>query len=279
MARPPKARAIERLKRTLTEIPQLKHIPYGSPERLQGSPQFSKWYRETRIAISNTFGDNSEQLATFQSIRFSPRTWLGGASDEYFQPFYIQGLDSAVALVSSMILEISEYWSDEIQETEPVRPQAQEKAESSAKKVFVAHGSDEGAKESVARFLQRIRLEPVVLSELPAKGQTIIEKFKSNSDVRFAVALLTPDDAGSRSNEARLKPRARQNVIFELGFFIGSLGRDRVCALIKGEPEIPSNYVGVEYIPLDESGGWQMKLMRELKEAGFDVDANRAFGA
>ena len=279
MARPPKAKAIEHLTKTLVEIPQLNRILYGSPERMRGSPQFRKWYRDTCIAITNTFGDDSEQLATFQAIPYSPQTWPARASDEYFQPFYIQGLGSAVAIISSMIKEINEYWPDENQVTIPVMSQTQGTDHTATKKVFVAHGRDEAAKESVARFLQKVGLEPVILSELPARGQTIIEKFKSNSDVRFAVALLTPDDAGSRRGETEPKPRARQNVIFELGFFIGSLGRDKVCALTKGEPEIPSNYAGVEYISLDESGGWQMKLVGELKAAGFDVDANRAFSA
>ena len=92
------------------------------------------------------------------------------------------------------------------------------------------------------------------------------------------MALLTPDDAGGLSGEAEQSPRARQNVIFELGFFIGKLGRDRVRALTKGEPEIPSDYAGVEYIQIDEAGGWKMILMKELKAAGFHVDANRVIG-
>ena len=118
----------------------------------------------------------------------------------------------------------------------------------------------------------------MILSELPARGQTIIEKFDSSSDVGFAVALLTPDDAGALSGQAELGPRARQNVIFELGFFIGKLGRGRVCALTKGEPEIPSDYAGVEYIPLDDHGAWRMRLFRELRAAGFEIDADRLVG-
>ena len=92
----------------------------------------------------------------------------------------------------------------------------------------------------------------------------------------FAIALLTPDDIGSLAGEEQsLKPRARQNVIFELGYFTGKLDRGRVCALKGENVEIPSDYDGVLYIPLDESGGWQMILMRELKNAGFEIDANR----
>lgn len=279
MDQPPKTKAIERLKKTLTEIPQLKHIPYGSPERLQGSPQFRKWYRDTCIAINSTFGEHSEQLATFESTRYSPQAWYAGASDASFQKYYIQGLDTAAALISSMIDEINEYWGNDGRESPSPISDAQRSELPATNTVFVIHGRDESTKDSVARFIQDVGLVPVILSELPAKGQTIIEKVESNSDVGYAVALLTPDDAGALSSEAELNPRARQNVIFELGFFIGKLGRRKVCALTKGEPEIPSDYAGVVYIPLDDHGAWRVGLFRELREAGFNIDADRLVGA
>ena len=91
---------------------------------------------------------------------------------------------------------------------------------------------------------------------------------------------MTPDDVGSlKDGEPNLKPRARQNVIFEFGYFIGTLSRKRVCALVKGNVEKPSDYDGVLYIPLDDLGAWEMGLIKELKTAGFNVDANRAFSA
>ena len=82
---------------------------------------------------------------------------------------------------------------------------------------------------------------------------------------------------GLQGNKDTVKPRARQNVIFEFGYFIGKLGRKRVCALVKGDVEKPSDYNGVLYIPLDNSGGWNNKLIRELKTAGIQVDANLVF--
>ena len=117
----------------------------------------------------------------------------------------------------------------------------------------------------------------MILHEQPNQGRTIIEKFEEHAQVGFAVVLLTPDDVGSLKGENNhLKPRARQNVIFEFGFFIGRLGRHRVCALTKGDVEIPSDYDGVVYVPLDDHGAWKMKLVKELKAAEFDVDANLA---
>ena len=112
--------------------------------------------------------------------------------------------------------------------------------------------------------------------EQPNQGRTLIEQFEQHAQVGFAVALLTPDDVGAlKSNEKKLKPRARQNVVFELGYFLGLLGRERVCALTKGNVEIPADYDGVVYISLDD-GGWKMDLIRELRNVDFDVDANRA---
>ena len=150
-------------------------------------------------------------------------------------------------------------------------------AESKMRDVFIIHGHDDGTKETVARFIERLGLKPIILHEQPNQGQTIIEKFERHAEVAFAIALLTPDDIGSLAGEEQsLKPRARQNVIFELGYFTGKLHRGRVCALTKGNVEIPSDYDGVLYIPFDASGAWRMELVRELKTAGFEVDANLA---
>ena len=91
------------------------------------------------------------------------------------------------------------------------------------------------------------------------------------------MALLTPDDLGAhKGEESTLNPRARQKVIFEFGYFMGKLSRKRVCAMLKGDVEKPSDYAGVLYIPLDDSGGWKMKLIKELQSAGLDIDANKA---
>ena len=115
------------------------------------------------------------------------------------------------------------------------------------------------------------------MAEQASQGSTIIEKFETHANVSFAIALLTPDDAGSLDSEtAAPRPRARQNVIFELGYFIGRLGRKNVCALTKGEVEIPSDYSGVVYVPLDAGEGWKIGLVKELKAAGLSVDANLA---
>lgn len=141
-------------------------------------------------------------------------------------------------------------------------------------KVFIVHGHDDGAKQNVARLLEKLKLEPIILHEQPNRSQTVIEKFEANSDVGFAVVLLTPDDVGRAAGDSTLKSRARQNVFLELGYFIGLLGRDRVCALKKGDIEIPSDYVGVLWEPMDDGGAWKTNLAKELKAAGYSIDLN-----
>lgn len=146
-----------------------------------------------------------------------------------------------------------------------------------SRRVFIVHGHDAAAKESVARFLSKLDLEPVVLHEQPNAGRTIIEKFEAHSDVAFAVVLLTPDDVGYPVGNAGVaKARARQNVILELGFFTAALGRSHVCALYTGGIEIPTDFAGVLYHEMDSGGAWRLMLARELKAAGLNIDMNRA---
>lgn len=149
-------------------------------------------------------------------------------------------------------------------------------ANDSSRTVFVVHGHDEAVKQSVARFLEKLDLSAVILHEQPNKGRTTIEKFEAHSDVGFAVVLLTPDDLGTvASSPHKLQQRARQNVILELGYFIGKLGRSRVCALYTEGVEIPSDIHGVVYIPYDTAGAWKVGLAKEISAAGIAVDMNR----
>lgn len=142
-----------------------------------------------------------------------------------------------------------------------------------ARKVFIVHGREEGPREAVARFLERLQFEAIILHERANQGRTVIEKIEAHGDVGFAVVLLTPDDEGNFRGESS-RPRTRQNVLLELGYFIGRLGRSRVCALMCGDQEVPSDFGGVVYETYDAGRGWQQALARELKAAGFEIDWN-----
>ncbi len=142
------------------------------------------------------------------------------------------------------------------------------------RKVFVVHGHDGEAQQAVARFMERIGFEAIILHERANQGRTVMEKIEAEAGVGFAIVLLTPDDEG-RVIGGELQPRARQNVMLELGYFIGRLGRHRVCALKRGELEIPSDFAGVVWEQMDDGGGWKQSLGRELDAAGYSVDWNK----
>jgi len=142
------------------------------------------------------------------------------------------------------------------------------------RRVFVVHGHDEGARETVARFLEKIGFEPIILHEQASRNRTVIEKIEAFQDVDFAVVLLTPDDEGCVKG-GELKPRARQNVILELGYFMGRLGREKVCALKRGAVDIPSDFAGVVWVEMDSGIGWKQALGHELSAAGHEIDWNK----
>ncbi|MBD58528.1 MAG: nucleotide-binding protein containing TIR-like domain protein [Citromicrobium sp.] len=147
-------------------------------------------------------------------------------------------------------------------------------------KVFIVHGRDDGLKNEVALWLHRIGMDEVILHEQPNQGRTIIAKFRDlAADAVFAVVLATPDDVGSLSGAEKMCPRPRQNVVLELGFFIGALGPERVAALVAGDDiEMPSDYDGVLYTRYDNAGGWKLALLKEFLAAGIPFDATAAIG-
>lgn len=147
-----------------------------------------------------------------------------------------------------------------------------------ANSVFLVHGHDEGAKHSVARFIEQLGVEPVILQEQINRGKTVIEKFEDfAARAGFAVVLMTPDDVGhAKVGENELRARPRQNVILELGYFAAKLGRSKTLVLVKGELEMPSDIIGLAYEPMDRGEGWKIRLARELRAAGFAIDLNKA---
>jgi predicted nucleotide-binding protein len=147
------------------------------------------------------------------------------------------------------------------------------------KKVFVVHGRDEVAKTSLEVFLHEIGLEPVVLHRQADVGMTVIEKFEKHSDVGYAFILLTPDEVAYLSSEEdkpdairEKEKRARPNVIFEFGYFVGKLGRSRVCCLYTGDVALPSDVSGMIYKRYDRSiEEVAYSVIKDLKASGYAV--------
>jgi predicted nucleotide-binding protein len=159
----------------------------------------------------------------------------------------------------------------EVMILEDAQPTAPEPAPGS-KKIFLVHGRDEAAKNEVALFLRNLGLDPIILHLRPNGGRHLLTKFREESEgANFAVVLMTPDDVGGIAG-ADVQPRARQNVVFELGFFIGKLGPEHVAALLKSDVEKPSDFDGIAYIPYGQGASWKTELAREMHHAKIPFD-------
>jgi predicted nucleotide-binding protein len=267
------------------------------PRSVQGSDDPKVKALEVAIdeALTNVFGNGTveynryrEAAALDHGVRMLDVTpsWIaarGGQSGGYHENLHEvhQDLTDAKSLSLVLLRQAARGLEERIadQEAAAPAPLAPAPRPRSSRKVFVVHGHDEAALQAVARFLEQIELEAIILREQPDAGRTIIEKFEDCAgEVGFAVVLLTPDDLASGGGSASAPAaRARQNVIFELGYFAGKLGRGRACLLRKGDVDIPSDLYGVIYTELDAAEGWKIKLIRELKAANLEFDANKVW--
>lgn len=267
--------AAEKIRNRIRIGSELQNLPANSPAELEnGIKEMEKWQAYNKDLLNSIF--TIPKLAeeySFQSIG-QVRISLGGPRSigETFRSNMDQ-LKRRIQILESIIERLELF--PLAQGVAPIPPEPKEKREL-GNKVFVVHGDDEEAKQSVARLLEKLELEPIILHEKAIEGRTIIEKLEHYSDVDFAVILLTPDDVGAEKEKAsELKPRARQNVILELGYFIGKLTRKRVCPLYRGSVDLPSDYIGAGYIQMDDPGAWRYELAKELKAGGFSVDVNK----
>jgi predicted nucleotide-binding protein len=221
---------------------------------------------------------------TSKSVTISPPPMVGGLIMKNLNPFDCifdapYGLSVVPCIIDSIdatigIIETNDSFFDNTQS--PIKKD-DKKNNVKSNRIFIVHGRNNELKETTARFLEKLGLTPIILHEQLNHGKTIIEKFEDYSDVGFAIVLMTPDDMGYFTEENTPKCRARQNVVFELGYFIGKLGRTNVAAIIKGDIEIPTDISGVLYIGVDNSDAWKMMLAKEIKGAGYSIDLNKLF--
>ena len=260
--------AITKLRKRINQVTSLDPSQVQFDDAMVGNVN-----RNIRETIREIYGSNSPEFKDHEHHRIWHGGYNSGDSASRRQEKFAAGIPQTVTMLEGLISSLEEKREDvRLDEAAPVPGTA---PLAGTRRVFVVHGHDKAAKEAVARFLSKLDLEPVILHEQPNQGRTVIEKFERHADVDFAVVLLTPDDIGHPpGSPGDAKPRARQNVIFELGYFVGRLGRSRVCALHKGNVEILSDYQGVIYVPMDDAQAWQLRLAGEIKAAGIDVDLN-----
>ena len=262
---------IRKLRRRIEDVKGLEalHASYDDP-------RVDVVESDIKATIRDVFGPSSPEFAEHQYHRL----WKGGImiGEDWEAPAKFKaGMLQSIAILDGLIARLEEKRAD-LSESVAFPLPSSESAET-RRRVFVVHGHDAAAKLSGEGFIRQLRLEPTVLSDRPNEGRTIIEKFEHHSDVAYAVVLLTPDDLGAaKADSENRQPRARQNVVLELGYFIGRLGRSKVCALYRGSVELPSDLHGVLYVPMDDGDGWKLRLAKEIKAAGLDVDMNLALG-
>jgi predicted nucleotide-binding protein len=226
---------------------------YGQTWHLVPQPYWESGGRSVN-AFQQVLGQSDLQVAQYDP--FWLQNW-GGCSS---------AIQQAVGRQKERIAQLKERAST-VRPTEASRPPPA--------KVFIVHGHDRTVLAEVARFLGKLDIESIILMEQPHGGRTLMEKLERNSDVAYAVVLCTADDFGRAEDEQELQQRPRQNVILELGYFIGSLGRGNLCVLREEGLDMPSDFHGVGYHVLDATGAWQLSLAREMKAAGLPVDLNK----
>lgn len=268
-------RAIKLIEDRISELEQfdIKKVTSSTPELLALSNSIAS-------TLERAFGENTSAYQRYSTATKLQYVTMAFSMDGYsrtidYQTPTARNITQSIALLRSAqgeLREDLEYRQARESDTQSAKPTAVRLSN----RVFVVHGHDEAALHSLARFLEKLGLEAIVLREQPDQGRTIIEKFEAMAaEVGFAVVLLTPDDLGGAVKSESPDPRARQNVVFELGYFAGKLGRGRVCLLRKGYVEVPSDLYGVIYTDMDAADGWQTKLVRELKAAKLEFDANK----
>jgi predicted nucleotide-binding protein len=215
-------------------------------------------------------------ISVYHPILHIGRGGQVGPSPDQIREGLVRGRNRAIALLDGEVASLRESVPQEMEagDTESDNDASKEPCTD----IFIVHGHDDAAKTEVALFIERAGLKPIILHDQVDAGQTIIEKFERHGGAAgFAVVVLTPDDVGGVDRDHLLR-RARQNVIGEMFWFAGRLGRDRVCALVKGDIEMPSDFAGVVYSVFDDHGGWKVKLRKELRAAGYAGDWERALG-
>lgn len=252
-----------------------RSLEYDGAQKDEFLCQLQVWNNMCREIFIRSFEHpNNTDLAGFDHN--TPSYIISDIVEEYkssirYKIAYIEGFIKRLSLIPCKA------------ETNVVKPTAIEKIEKNTKKVFVVHGHNNALKVEVARTIELLGLKAIILHEQEDFGNTIIEKFEANAtDVGFAVILLTSDDLGvskkdiakeekEKGYKAEYKERARQNVVFEMGYFIGKLDRAHVFELMENGVEKPGDIDGIIYTSVDEEGMWKVKLAKRLKACGYPV--------
>lgn len=251
----------EKMDQIIKEIDELLGANVSSSDA-----SFQAWKTKAERFLIRKFGQDSLEYKKFDDTAFSLRLFQINTPENEFVEACQKDLLKTKAIFQTYLEEMME---EEDNNTKVLATSARDYS-----RMFIVHGHDGELKQAVARIIEKQEIEAVVLSEKANIGRTIIEKFEDYADVDGAICLFTADDLGKERNGSLENARARQNVIFETGFFMGKLGRDRVMILVDKDVEIPSDLSGVVYT---SSSNWELELLKEVKAMGYSIDFNKLF--
>lgn len=255
-----------------------------------GDQRFKDWELKVSCYLSHRYGIQSVEMEEFRKTEFEDVFDFDNAEKKI--ETCRKGLEATKRTFKIYLKEISKEMLENAQKSmrQQLREMQKERYEGGMlmnasqevsmkkakeyKKVFIVHGHDNGLKQEVARLVEKQGLEAIILSEQANRGKTIIEKFEEHSDVGAAICLFTGDDYGRAKDAEEDKLRARQNVVFEAGFFMGKLGRENVVLIANPDIEIPSDLKGFVYT---NEKSWQIDALKELKTIGYAIDLNKLF--
>lgn len=239
------------------------------------SPEFKAWRFKTKRFLTTCYGTYSEEKEIFLKTNFGMLN-SGEPSEKIAE--CKKGLMECREMFKVYLEEFKpEDLTEIIKSVEEINKSAleiPETKEPDLKKVFVVHGHDNALKQEMARIIEKQGLEAIILSEQVNEGKTIIEKIEENSDVGAAICLFTGDDFGRAKSVDNENLRARQNVVFESGYFMGKLGRKNVIIVADKNLELPSDMQGVVW---SDSSNWKTEVLQGLDKIGYIIDFNKLF--
>lgn len=253
------------LNRSITQVEQLEEL----------ESDFYKWNDYNSEYLKQVFNnENSEYKDNYDNVNDWVGGFFGGGPDSPQEKYkrLRKKISNKIGVLEKLVEKV-DLLKSELSEQPAIKESSFSAIDND--NVFIVHGHNTAVQQSVARVIEKLGLNPIILHEQANNGKTIIEKFEKHSDVGFAIILMTDDDEGKAKTDIDLRNRARQNVIMELGYFIGKLGRERVLPLYSDGVELPSDIHGLLYTPIDKAEMWKFAIVKELKEVGYSIDANK----
>ncbi|SEW31420.1 TIR domain-containing protein [[Clostridium] fimetarium] len=229
------------------------------------TPEFVAWKTQVTRYLSKQFGVKSPEMTIFDKRHFHPGSWTNDN----------QLIVACERDLKTTKLEFTTYLEEMVTEDNNyTENKSNVKTKKVLNEVFIVHGHNGELKEAIARLIEKQNIVAIILNEQANQGKTIIEKFEAHSNVGAAIAIFTADDIGKANSETDYNSRARQNVAFEAGYFMGKLNRNRVVIIAEKGLELPSDLQGVVYTDKDN---WRVEVLKELKAIGFSIDFNKIF--